>query len=90
MTWFTGLLTYLLVWWVVLFAVLPWGIRHDHQDTDPEGRTPGAPLNPLLKKKFLITTGVAAVIWGIIYLIVLTGWIDFTAISLAMRESDLS
>ena len=34
MTWFTGIVVYLLVWWMVLFAILPIGTRPD-VDGDP-------------------------------------------------------
>ncbi len=56
---------YFLIWWIVLFAVLPFGIRSQHeQGTVEEGTDPGAPLAPQLLKKMLITTVVAAVLFG--------------------------
>ena len=88
MTWFTGLLAYFLIWWVALFAVLPWGIRHSY-DNNPAERAAGAPVNPSIKKKFLITTIVATIIFIIIYAIGETGLIDFREISLSMRAEDL-
>ena len=27
MTWFTGILVYVIIWWLVLFMVLPWGVK---------------------------------------------------------------
>ncbi len=60
-----GIAIYFLVWWIVLFAVLPFGIRSQHeQGTVEEGTDPGAPLAPQLFKKALITTVVSAVIFG--------------------------
>jgi predicted secreted protein len=53
---------FLIIWWLVLFAVLPWGIRR--QESGDIGHDPGAPANPMLLKKALITTVVAIVIWG--------------------------
>lgn len=58
----TQFFIFLIIWWLVLFAVLPWGIRR--QETDEAGHDPGAPANPHLGRKALITTGVALVIWG--------------------------
>lgn len=59
----SGVVVYLCTWWVVIFCVLPLGVK-----TDPAAA--GAPLKPDIKKKFLITTVISAVIWLVIdYLI---------------------
>lgn len=67
MNWFTGIASFVVIWWIVIFAILPWGVRPAE---DEIGRSAGAPANPRLGLKTLITTGVAAVLWGILYLIV--------------------
>jgi predicted secreted protein len=67
MNWFTGIASYLVIWWLVIFMILPWGI---HPAEDEMGQRAGAPANPRLGLKAAITTGVAAVLWGILYLIV--------------------
>ena len=67
MNWFTGIASFVVIWWVVVFAILPWGVRPAE---DEVGRRVGAPANPRLGLKAVITTGVAAVLWGILYLIV--------------------
>lgn len=60
-----GLVVFFLTWWVVLFAILPLGIRHPEK---PEvGMMPGAPLKPDFNKIILRTTLVTIVIWLIIY-----------------------
>ena len=75
MNWFTGLLVYCMVWIVVLLTVLPWGVR---PPDDPEvGHEPGAPERPMLLKKFAATTLIAAVIWGVIYVIIDQNLISF-------------
>lgn len=68
MTWFTGLMLYLVIWWTVLFAVLPWGNK---PVANPErGHAPSAPENPRLLRKALITTLVAAVVWVLAYAVI--------------------
>ena len=54
---------YLVVWWTVLFAVLPIGVQSYHEAgiEPPRGADPGAPVNPNLKKKFFTTTWISAV-----------------------------
>ncbi|GLK71313.1 DUF1467 family protein [Ancylobacter dichloromethanicus] len=59
----TYIAIYFIVWWVVIFAVLPFGVRSQHEDGVVEdGTEPGAPQRPLLLRKALVTTVVAAVI----------------------------
>jgi predicted secreted protein len=67
----TSISVYFVIWWVVLFMVLPWGIQSHHEAGIDlkDGGDPGAPVNPKLKQKFLITTGVSAVIFAIIWLV---------------------
>lgn len=60
----TTIAIYFLIWWVVLFAVLPWGVRSQGEGGAP-GTDPGAPLLPRLRLKLIWTTVVATVIFGI-------------------------
>lgn len=54
---------YFVVWWIVLFAVLPFGVRTQEEEGDIVlGSTHSAPVRPLLLKKALATTIVAAII----------------------------
>ena len=62
----TYIAIYFIVWWTVIFAVLPFGSRSQHEDGAVEdGTEPGAPSRPLLLRKALITTVIAAVIVGV-------------------------
>jgi predicted secreted protein len=67
----TSIAIYFIIWWVVLFAVLPWGVRGQHEAGDiAPGTDPGAPAIPMLKRKLAWTTVVAAVIfaiWHVVY-----------------------
>ncbi len=60
---------YLIVWWTVLFAILPLGTttyaEAGIEVTD--GGDPGAPVNPQLKKKVITTTWVSAVVFALGY-----------------------
>jgi predicted secreted protein len=58
---------YFIIWWVVLFAVLPWGIRSQHEGKDmPPGTEPGAPIAPRIVAKLLWTTIVTTIIFGVL------------------------
>lgn len=54
---------YFVVWWIVLFAVLPFGVRTQEEEGDIVlGSSHSAPVKPLLLRKALATTIVAAII----------------------------
>lgn len=67
--------TFFMLWWIVLFAVLPWGNRSAHESgTDIEpGTAASAPMMPRLWLKFAITTGITATLFAIAYLLVVVG-----------------
>jgi predicted secreted protein len=54
---------YFVVWWVVLFAVLPFGVRTQEEEGDIVlGTAHSAPVRPMLLRKALATTIVSAII----------------------------
>jgi predicted secreted protein len=55
---------YFVVWWIMLFAVLPFGVRSQIEDGDVvSGSEPGAPSAPLLVEKAIWTTIVAGLVF---------------------------
>ena len=67
----TAIAIYLTIWWTALFCVLPLGVRsyHDMGIEPPAGGDPGAPVNPNLKRKFITTTWVSAVLFAVLWLV---------------------
>ncbi|MGI9465344.1 MAG: DUF1467 family protein [Aestuariivirgaceae bacterium] len=66
---------YFILWWVVLFAVLPWGNQSAHEageETAP-GHAASAPLKPQIGRKFLITTVLSAAIFAVGYGVAASG-----------------
>jgi len=61
MSWATGLMVYLVIWWTILFAVLPLGVKR--VENPGRGQDPGAPQRPQLLRKAIITSLVAAILW---------------------------
>jgi predicted secreted protein len=72
----TAIAIYFIIWWVVLFAVLPWGVRSqaEHGEIEP-GTDPGAPAIPRLWAKLFWTTVVSGVVFAALYLIYVNRWI---------------
>ena len=47
MNWLTGILVYVMIWWVVIFAVLPWGVRvPDEPEPGHAASAPETPVSP--------------------------------------------
>lgn len=65
MGWATGVMVYLVIWWIALFMVLPLGVRR--VENPGRGQETGAPERPDLLRKAIITTVLAAVLWIAFY-----------------------
>lgn len=79
MGWVSGIVVYLLVWWTMLFAVLPFGLKRGED---------GKPEDPRLLRKILMTTLLAAVVSCVIYILVEADIISFREIAGRMAEGD--
>ena len=73
---------YFVVWWIVLFVVLPWGVRTQEEDGNVTlGTAPGAPVRPLLVRKALATSVIAAILVGGLWLAVAVYGFDLYTIA---------
>ena len=63
-----GFLIYVIIWWIVVFTILPIGIRK--QDKVEKGHAEGAPQNPQILKKFIMTSLIAFVLWLLVFFII--------------------
>ena len=70
----TAIAIYFLIWWIVLFAVLPWGVRPQGEQ-GAAGTDPGAPTVPRLRSKLIWTTIVAGLVWSVCAVIYAKGWV---------------
>ena len=70
---------FILIWWCVFFAVLPMGVkgRWESDADGVAGAEPGAPADPGLKRKAILTTAIAAGLTIIVALIVASGVFNF-------------
>jgi|TARA_B100000900_G_scaffold404196_1_gene412238 predicted secreted protein len=67
-----SIIVYVLIWWIIFFSVLPVGIQSNKGRFREklEGIDPGAPDNPKMARKFLITTIITSIIFIVIYYLV--------------------
>ena len=73
-----SIIVYVLIWWIIFFSVLPVGIQSNKEKFKEkiEGIDPGAPKNPKIGKKFLITTLITSIIFIVIYYLVETNLLN--------------
>ena len=61
----SAVVVFIVIWWLVLFMVLPFGVRRTES---PEmGHDPGAPVKPMLWRKAAVTTSISFVLFAIVY-----------------------
>jgi predicted secreted protein len=65
----SGIAIYLTIWWTTLFAVLPLGVRSHAEEgvQAPGGGDPASPVDPKLKRKFITTTWVSAILFSLLW-----------------------
>ena len=76
MTWVSALVLYVVIWWLALFAVLPMGVR-PVEAPDATSGWRGTPARPRLLRTIVLTTLLAAAVWGLAYGVIASGWISF-------------
>jgi predicted secreted protein len=73
-----SLIVYISIWWIVFFSLLPIGIKSQDAklSVDLNGNDRGAPKNPNIGKKFLITTLITSIIFLVIYYLVSQNYLN--------------
>ena len=73
-----AIIIYISIWWIVFFSILPIGIKSQNQEFKDNltGNDPGAPKNPQIAKRFLITTLITSILFFSIYYIVTNGYFN--------------
>lgn len=79
MNWFSGVVVYVILWWLVFFMTLPFGIRAPHEvgEEPGQGHADGAPVKPRLWLKAGVTSLIAAMLWGVAYVLIVSDLISF-------------
>lgn len=66
-----SLALYFVIWWTILFAVLPLKVRSQYESGEVvPGSEGAAPEKPMLAWKAMITTILAGVIFAVVYLVI--------------------
>ncbi len=80
MNWFNNSVAFVVIYMVVLFCVLPIGVRTSEEAGEEllPGQATSAPANPRMGFKFLLTLAISALLFGIYYAI---GYFDLLGLS---------
>jgi len=78
----TSLAVFIVIWWLVIFMVMPWSAQQI--EPDDQGGKPGedggvegqATAKQSLVMRLIVTTAISAVIFALVYLIVTSGVIS--------------
>ena len=81
----TGFAIYFVLWWIVLFLTLPFGVRSQHEDgAGAPGTDPGAPIASQMGRKLIWTTAISAVIFAVAMLAFNAGLLNIERLSRLM------
>ena len=72
----TGIMVYVILWWLVFFTTLPFGVRTAEEagERQEPGFADSAPVRPRLWLKAGVTTLISAALWGLFYLALEAGF----------------
>lgn len=75
----SGIVVFLMIWWIMIFTVLPFNLKRDET---------GKPDDPKLMQKFWVTTAISALVWLAVYLTIQSDIISFHDMAELMAEKD--
>jgi predicted secreted protein len=78
MNWTSAIAIYFIIWWLVLFVVLPFGVKNAAETGGvvEEGNDAGAPIAHGLLWKAGVTTVVATIVYAFIYWVLVNGYLE--------------
>ena len=81
----TAFAIYFVLWWIVLFVTLPFGVRSQHEDGESvPGTDPGAPIATQMGRKLIWTTAISAIIFASAMLAFNAGYLNIERLSKLM------
>jgi len=81
----TAFAIYFVLWWIVLFLTLPFGVRSQHEDGEGvAGTDPGAPIATQMGRKLIWTTIISAIVFALGMLAYHAGYLNIERLSKLM------
>ncbi len=80
-----GLAIYLIIWWLVLFVILPIGVRTQQEVGEIVPGTPeSAPAAPQMLRKLVLTTLVSVAVFAVVYVVIVYKLIDLDRVPIGI------
>ncbi|MEM7670201.1 MAG: DUF1467 family protein [Pseudomonadota bacterium] len=84
----SGLVLYSVIWAMIFYMVNPFWQTSQHEDGHVVPGTPSsAPVDPKLKRKALITTGLSLVVFGIVFSVIAFDLVSLADLSIVTPPS---
>lgn len=79
MNWVSSIAIFFIIWWTVLFAVLPFGVRNADETGGviEKGNDEGAPVVHGLRWKMAVTTAISVAVFALVYMLLGNGLATF-------------
>ena len=78
----TAFAIFFVLWWIVLFVTLPFGVRSQREDGETiPGSDPGAPIASRMGRKLIWTTVISIVVYAIMMLAYNAGYLNVERLS---------
>jgi predicted secreted protein len=82
-----GVALYFIIWWLTLFAVLPFGVRSQSDAGEVvHGSEPGAPTGFTWPRVAMINSIVAAVVFGVVWVVYVENYFNLAVINEITRR----
>lgn len=78
----SAVVVFIVIWWLVMFMVLPFGVRRT--ENPEEGHDHGAPAHPMMWRKAAATTAITVVLFAIVYAIAEYGSVSLQDLGLEL------
>lgn len=89
MSWVSGAAVFFIIWWTVLFAALPFGLKTQEESDDVTlGTVSSAPGRPHMRKAVIRTTIISLIIFGGMYYVTRVLGLGFDDIPLIIPQAD--
>lgn len=72
----SGFVVFVMIWWTVIFCVLPIGQATEYEEQGSHA-APGSPRHLNIRRKLFITTVISVILWVVAYFLIEADLVSF-------------